>query len=105
LFWERDSLSAALPLAILLTRLFSWLPPFRVLLVWVHDRTQSLPLVMFMHAVVTFISIILAPETLAGARLLTSLLVSAAMMWLLLAAIAVASGAKVSGQRLSRQAA
>jgi membrane protease YdiL (CAAX protease family) len=105
LFWERDSLSAALPLAILLTRLFSWLPPFRVLLVWVHDRTQSLPLVMFMHAVVTFISIILAPETLTGARLLTSLLVSAAMMWLLLAAVAVAGGGKLSEQRLSMQAA
>lgn len=34
-------------LARLLTRLFSWLPPFRVLLVWVYDRTQSLPVVMF----------------------------------------------------------
>jgi membrane protease YdiL (CAAX protease family) len=105
LFWERDSLTAALPLAILLTRLFSWLPPFRVLLVWVHDRTQSLPLVMFMHAVVTFIAIILAPERLTGARLLTSLLVSAAMMWLLLAAVAVAGSGRLSGQRLSIQAA
>jgi hypothetical protein len=60
---------------------------------------------MFMHAVVTFISIILAPETLTGARLLTSLLVSAAMMWLLLAAVAVAGRGRLSGQRLSMQAA
>jgi membrane protease YdiL (CAAX protease family) len=105
LFYERDSFSATLSLAILLTRLFSWLPAFRVLLVWVHDRTQSLPVVMFMHAVVTFVSIVLAPETLTGARLLTSLLVSAATMWLLLAAVAVASAGQLSGQRLSARAA
>jgi membrane protease YdiL (CAAX protease family) len=90
LFWQSDSFSAILPLAILLTALFSWLPALRVLMVWIHDRTQSLAVVMFMHAIVSFISIILAPETLTGARLLTSLLVSAATMWLLLATIAVA---------------
>jgi hypothetical protein len=93
-----------LPLAILLTRLFSWLPAFRVLLVWVHDHTQSLPVVMFMHAVVTFISIILAPEALTGARLLTSLLISAAT-WLLLAAVVMARGRQLSRLPLSRQAA
>jgi membrane protease YdiL (CAAX protease family) len=105
LFWEGDSFSATLPLAILLTRLFSWLPAVRVLLVWVHDRTQSLPVVMFMHAVVTFISIILAPEALTGARLLTSLLISAATMWLLLAAILVAGARPLSRLPRSRQAA
>jgi membrane protease YdiL (CAAX protease family) len=105
LFLESNSFSAGLPLTILLTRLFSWLPAFRVLLVWIHDRTQSLPVVMFMHTAVTFISIILAPATLSGGSLLTSLLVTAATMWLLLAAIAVATGGRFSGQQLSRQAA
>jgi membrane protease YdiL (CAAX protease family) len=89
LFWEGDSFSATLPFAILLIRLFAWLPPFRVLLVWVHDRTQSLPVVMMMHAAVSFVAIALAPETLSGARLLTSLLVSAATVWLLLAAVGI----------------
>jgi hypothetical protein len=56
-------------------------------MVWVHDRTQSLPVVMFLHALVSFVSITLASETLTGARLLTGLLVSAATMWLLLAAV------------------
>ena len=87
LFWARDSFAATLPLAILLTQLFSWLPPFRVLLVWVHDRTRSLPVVMLMHATVSFVAIALAPETLSGARLLTSLVVSASAMWLLLAVV------------------
>ena len=98
LFWEGDSFSATLPLAILLTRLFSWLPPFRVLLIWIHDRTESLPVVMFMHAVVSFISITLAPEKLTGARLLTSLLVSAGTMWLLLAAVGAANRWRLSHQ-------
>jgi hypothetical protein len=60
---------------------------------------------MFMHAVVTFISIILAPEALTGARLLTSLLISAATMWLLLAAILVAGARPLSRLPRSRQAA
>ena len=98
LFWEVDSFSAALPLAILLTRLFSWLPPLRVLLVWVHDRTQSLLVVMFMHALVVFVSLTLSPTGLTGARLLTSLLASAATMWLLAAAVGAANRRRGSHQ-------
>jgi membrane protease YdiL (CAAX protease family) len=98
LFWERDSFFGTLPLAILLTSLFSWLPPFRVLLVWIHDRTQSLPVVMLMHAVVSFMSLILFAEALTGARLLMSVVARAATMWLLLAAVVIATG-----RRLSRQ--
>ena len=98
LFWERDSFTATLPLSILLIRLFSWLPPFRVLLVWIHDRTRSLPAVMIMHALVSFVSIVLAPETLTGARLLTSLLVSAGTMWLLLAVVGASNRWRLSRQ-------
>jgi membrane protease YdiL (CAAX protease family) len=98
LFWEGDSFSATLPLAILLMKLFAWLPPFRVLLVWVHDRTESLPVVMMMHAAVSFVAIALAPETLTGASLRTSLLVSAATMWLLLAAVGAANRWRLSGE-------
>jgi membrane protease YdiL (CAAX protease family) len=100
LFWARDSFAATLPLVILLTQLFSWLPPFRVLLVWVHDRTHSLPIVMLMHAAVSFVAIALAPETLSGARLLTSLVVSAGTMWLLLAVVGWANGRQLARQPL-----
>jgi uncharacterized protein len=100
LFWEGDSFSATLPLAILLTRLFSWLPPLRVLMVWIHDRTQSLPVVMFIHSVVSFISLTFPPEALTGARLLTSLLMSAATMWLLVAAVGMANRRRLSRQPL-----
>jgi membrane protease YdiL (CAAX protease family) len=76
LFWQPDSFSGGLPFVILLTMLFSWLPPFRVLLVWVHDRTQSLPVVMVMHAAVSFVTLTVRPEGLTGTLLLASLLVS-----------------------------
>jgi membrane protease YdiL (CAAX protease family) len=96
LFWQVDSFSATVPLVILLTRLFSWLPPLRVLLVWMNDRTHSLPVVMLMHAAVSFASITLSPETLSGPRLLISLLLSAATMWLLLTAVSVANRGQLS---------
>ena len=87
----RHSFSATLPLAILVIRLFSWLPPFRVLLVWTHDRTHSLPVVMLMHAAVSFVTLTVRPEGLAGTRVLTSLLVPPATMWLLLAVVGAAN--------------
>ena len=92
LFWQSDSFSATLPFVILLTALFSWLPAFRILLVWLHDRTESLPVVMFMHAAVSFIAIIFASETLAGTRHLTGLLALAAAMWLLVGAVGLVHG-------------
>jgi membrane protease YdiL (CAAX protease family) len=99
LFWQPDSFSGALPFVILLTMLFSWLPPFRVLLVWLHDRTQSLPLVMLMHVAVSFVTLTVRPEGLTGTRLLASLLVIPATMWLLLAAVGVANRWQLSRQR------
>jgi hypothetical protein len=39
-------LSRRLYMAVLL---FSWLPPYRVLMVWVYDRTESLLVAMLMH--------------------------------------------------------
>ncbi|MCA9707205.1 MAG: CPBP family intramembrane metalloprotease, partial [Myxococcales bacterium] len=49
-FWEHDTLAEPVALGLLLARLFSWLPAFRVLMVWVHDRTQSFWAVVLMHA-------------------------------------------------------
>ena len=100
LFWQADSFSGALPFVILMTMLFSWLPPFRVLLVWVHDRTQSLPVVMLMHAAVSFVTLTVRPEGLTGTRLLASLLVAPGAMWLLLASVGVANKWQLSRQPL-----
>ncbi len=87
-FWQPDSFSGALPLAILLTQLFAWLPAYRVLLVWVYDRTGSLSVVMLMHAslVVTTAGTI-APTTLAGPAVLIWVLAWAGVVWAGVAAV------------------
>jgi membrane protease YdiL (CAAX protease family) len=101
LFWEADTFSGVLPFTLLLTRLFVWLPPFRVLLIAIHERTRSLPVVMLMHAAVSFVSIVFAYQGVAGARSLASPLAAAATMWLLVAAMNMANRRRVA--RTSQQ--
>lgn len=103
LFWESSTFSGALPLAVLLARLFSWLPAYRVLMVWVYDRTGSLLVAVLMHASVTTSEIITAPLTLAGVPLLTSILVGAAAWWVVVAAVMLANRVQISRQPLRRQ--
>jgi membrane protease YdiL (CAAX protease family) len=86
LFWESDSFSATLPFAILLARLFSWLPAYRVLMVWVYDHTDSLLVAMLMH-VSLVASIVIVDPPLTGATLLTYILVRAAVLWAVVAAV------------------
>jgi membrane protease YdiL (CAAX protease family) len=87
-FWQSDSFSGALPLVLLLGQLFSWLPAYRVLLVWLYDRTGSLPVVMLMHAsLVVTTAGSLVPLTLAGMALLTWILAWAAALWVVVAVV------------------
>jgi membrane protease YdiL (CAAX protease family) len=96
LFWEEDTFSGTLPFSILLMRLFSWLPALRVLMVWIHDRTKSLPVVMVMHAAIVVNQLTLFPEALAGERLLIHIIVFAVTMWVMVAAVAMARGTALS---------
>jgi hypothetical protein len=102
LFWESDSFSRALSLALLLGRLFSWLPAYRVLMVWVHDHTDSLLAAMLMHVSLVASTVILEPP-LAGGVLLTYILVRAAVLWVVVAAVAVAGGGQLSRRPPRRQ--
>jgi membrane protease YdiL (CAAX protease family) len=102
IYWS-SSPSGALGLVILLAQLFAWLPAYRVLMVWVYDRTGSLLVAMLMHAVLTSGMLILTPTALAGVPLLTWLVVLAAVLWAVVAAVAVASGGHLSRQPLRRQ--
>ncbi len=87
LFWEGNSFSKTLPLFILLARLFAWLPPFRVLMVWILDRTGSLLIVIITHASLVFTTTVLVPMTLTGKNLLIWLIVWSLALWLLAGAI------------------
>lgn len=80
-FWESDSFAATIPLALLLARLFSWLPPYRVLMVWVYDQTQSLLVAILMHASLVASTVFIFAPPVTGVELLTSILVWGAVVW------------------------
>lgn len=98
LFWERGSFSGALPLLILLGRLFAWLPPFRVLMVWIYDRTESLLLVILMHASLVFTTTTLVPMSLVGGPLLVWLLTWSFVLWIIVVFIFIAGKRQFSRQ-------
>jgi membrane protease YdiL (CAAX protease family) len=90
-------LSGTLPRALFLpVQLFTFLPAYRVLMVWVYDRTGSLFVSILMHASLTATTLILQPLDVAGMRALTYDLVLAAALWLLIAALAMANGRQLS---------
>jgi membrane protease YdiL (CAAX protease family) len=86
LFWENDSFTAAFPLALLLARLFSWLPAYRILMVWVYDRSESLFVAMLMHVSLVATLAIIDPS-LTGVELLTLILVRAVVLWIIVAMV------------------
>jgi hypothetical protein len=76
------------------------LPAYRVLMVWVYDRTGSLLVAMLMHASLTASTLILGPLAVSGVPLLTWNLVLAGALWVFVAAVAVAKGGHLSRQPL-----
>lgn len=75
-----------------------FLPAFRVLMVWVYDRTGSLLVAMLMHVSLTSSLIILRPPASTGASLLTHDLVLAIALWVVVGAVMLADRRKVSRQ-------
>src|SRR5215213_11766781 len=102
--WVSGSYSAALPLALFLPQyIFSavaQLTAFRVLMVWVYDRTNgSLLVATLMHASLTASTVFTFTPVATGVTFLTYILVLAAALWVVVGAVAVAQG----GHHLSRQ--
>jgi membrane protease YdiL (CAAX protease family) len=83
LFWENDSFFKLLPLLILLGRLFAWLPPFRIVMVWVYNSTKSLLLTVLTHASLVFTTTVIVPITLTGKDLLIWLIIWAGVLWIM----------------------
>jgi uncharacterized protein len=82
------SVAVFLPL-ILLELLIGSLVAFRVLMVWVYDRTQSLLVAMLMHVSLTASIRILSPLPNEGAPLLIYTFLLAAALWLVVAVAVV----------------
>jgi membrane protease YdiL (CAAX protease family) len=102
-FWKSDTFSAAIPLFLLLGQLFSWLPPYRILMVWVYDRTESVFVSVLMHASLMASLSIFVPAKLSGTSLLTWILAWAAALWIIVA-VGVLSKSWVSLAKTSPEA-
>jgi membrane protease YdiL (CAAX protease family) len=87
-FWKSVTFSATIPLVLLLGQLFSWLPPYRILMVWVYDRAESLFLSVLMHASLMAGLSALVPAELTGTTLLTWILTWAAALWVIVIVVA-----------------
>lgn len=93
-YWGSGDASGVLSSALLLPPLFFYaavLPAYRVLLVWVFDRTDSLLVVMFMHASLTASTLFVLAPSVEGPYLLAYYLVLAAAIWGVVGVVTVAS--------------
>jgi uncharacterized protein len=99
-FWGSGTTSGAFSLAIFVPGVLfavGILPAYRVLMVWVYDRTGSLLVAMLMHASLTASMLVLGPLA-TGAALATYELVLAAALWVFVAAVAAARGGHLTRQ-------
>jgi uncharacterized protein len=107
-FWGSGTPSGAFSLVLFLAQFLFYvgvLPAYRVLMVWVYDRTGSLLVAMIMHASLTAsLPLILMPPA-RGVPLLISYLVLAAALWVVVAVVARANGGHLSRQALRRRVA
>jgi membrane protease YdiL (CAAX protease family) len=83
---ESDTFAGALPLALLLARLFTWLPAYRILMVWVYDHTESQLVVTLMHVSLVATTGIIDP-VIEGGSLLIFLLCKAVVFWIFVVAV------------------
>jgi uncharacterized protein len=72
------------------------LPAYRVLMVWVYDRTESLLLAILMHAsLVASTLFILAPQPMLGPGIIYNV-VLAVVLWVVVGAVVVVNSGKRS---------
>jgi membrane protease YdiL (CAAX protease family) len=97
-YWGASGdLSGGPLVAVVAANILAWFPPYRVLMVWVYDRTESLLLAMLMHASLTGSLVILASLA-PGWPLFTFLLVFGAVLWVVVGAVALANHGHLSRQ-------
>jgi uncharacterized protein len=102
-----DGTGAIAPLLFLPPFLFyvGVLPAYRVLMVWVYDRTESVLVAMLMHATLIASSLFMLQPLARGVALSAYYIVLTAVLWVLIAALAVAHGRQLAGRpRLTRTA-
>jgi membrane protease YdiL (CAAX protease family) len=97
------ALSVFLPLSAL-GAFVGYLAAFRVLMVWVYDRTSSLLVAMLMHVSLTASVLILDPERITGTALLMYSFALAAVTWITAAVVTVGMRRRPSRHFVERAA-
>jgi hypothetical protein len=88
-WWGSTETSGSLSMAVYLPAMaFSFLVPYRVLMVWVYDRTDSLLLAMWMHASLTASVRIFDPVPISGWSIVLYNLVLGAALWVVVTTVA-----------------
>jgi uncharacterized protein len=105
--WISDSYAGSLPHLLFLTAtglslLVGQLLAFRVLMVWVYERTQSLLVATLMHASLVFCTFVFG-ATATGANYLTYVFVLAAVWWMVVVVVAVLNKGRLSSQPFRKQ--
>jgi CAAX protease family protein len=108
--WIASTYSGGLRLSVFVTLnglslVIGQLPAYRVLMVWVYDRTGSLLVAMLMHASLSASTFILGPERLTGLALVVYGFALAAAWWIVVAVIAVTTRTRRSRQTVWRRVA
>lgn len=88
-FWQNDSFSVGSAFLLLLIQLFSWLPPFRILMVLIFRKTESGLIAILLHAGLTASMYLFVPADLNYSNQLTWILSWAVVLWLMVAAGAI----------------
>jgi len=88
-----DAGTLPIPLYLLVT-LFSFLPPFRIIMTWVYDQTGSLLIAILMHASLDVFWILSTPHALTGSQRIAWYIAWSVVLWGMVAAIKKAENQK-----------
>jgi uncharacterized protein len=98
-YWGASGdLSGALLLAVVAANVLAWFPPYRVLMVWVYDRSgESLLVAMLMHGSATG-SLVIFASLAPGWPLFIFTLLFGAVVWVVVGVVALGQGGHLSQQ-------
>jgi membrane protease YdiL (CAAX protease family) len=94
--------SGAVPPALSVAAIFFYFVPYRMLMVWVYDRTQSVLMAMLMHLPLDVCAFVLLPAAMVGVPDLIFSLVFGVTLWVVVAAVAAANRRKLSRGKHTR---
>ena len=105
--WVGGTYAGSLPVAVFVPLSFfagmAQLTAYRVLMVWVYDRTESLLVATLMHASLTASTVFIFTPVATGASFLIYTSALAGAMWIVVAAVALANSGQLSRRPLQRR--